>query len=150
MIGFGLRPGCTGVLRLDLEASARQEMRPELIASLVFAESSFRKAVQSCWRHRPDRFGHIPFCGHNDLYDPEQNVYCGTQILALLERCEGDHMCAIAYNIGLNLTAARRDRVTWPKGPAPRTAEYLNVLIASPDSGKRLLPNYWKVWTLAC
>ena len=30
-----------------LEAARRQDLPPELLASLVFAESSFRKAVQS-------------------------------------------------------------------------------------------------------
>ena len=109
VIGFGLRPEVA--LEFSdwiLEASARQEMRPELIASLVFAESSFRKAVQSHvgaigpTQIRPHYWAE--FCGHNDLYDPEQNVYCGTQILGfLLERCEGDQACALsAYNIGLN------------------------------------------------
>lgn len=109
VIGFGLRPEVA--LEFSdwiLEASARQEVRPELIASLVFAESSFRKAVQSHvgaigpTQIRPHYWAE--FCGHNDLYDPEQNVYCGTQILGfLLERCEGDQACALsAYNIGLN------------------------------------------------
>ena len=108
-IGFGLRPEVA--LEFSdwiLEASARQEVRPELIASLVFAESSFRKTVQSHvgaigpTQIRPHYWAE--FCGHNDLYDPEQNVYCGTQILGfLLERCEGDQACALsAYNIGLN------------------------------------------------
>ena len=109
IIGFGLRPEVA--LEFSdwiLEASARQEVRPELIASLVFAESSFRKTVQSHvgaigpTQIRPLYWAE--FCGHNDLYDPEQNVYCGTQILGfLLERCEGDQACALsAYNIGLN------------------------------------------------
>jgi len=109
VIGFGLRPEVA--LEFSdwiLEASARQALRPELIASLVFAESSFRKTVQSHvgaigpTQIRPHYW--VEFCGQNDLYDPEQNVYCGTQILGfLLERCEGDQTCALsAYNIGLN------------------------------------------------
>ena len=109
VIGFGLRPEIA--LEFSdwiLEASARQELRPELIASLVFAESSFRKAVRSHvgaigpTQIRPHYWAE--FCGHNDLYDPEQNVYCGTQILGfLLERCKGDQACALsAYNVGMN------------------------------------------------
>ena len=91
-----------------LEAAARQQLQPELIASLVFAESSFRKAAQSHVgavgpaQVRPHYWGE--FCGRADLYDPEQNIYCGTQILGyLFERCEGDQACALsAYNIGIN------------------------------------------------
>jgi hypothetical protein len=109
VIGFGLRPEVA--LEFSdwiLEASARQELRPELIASLVFAESSFRKTVQSHvgaigpTQIRPHYW--VEFCGQNDLHDPEQNVYCGTQILGfLLEHCEGDQACALsAYNIGMN------------------------------------------------
>lgn len=109
VIGFGLRPEIA--LEFSdwiLEASARQELRPELIASLVLAESSFRKAVRSHvgaigpTQIRPHYWA--DFCGHNDLYDPEQNVYCGTQILGfLLERCKGDQACALsAYNVGMN------------------------------------------------
>ena len=109
VIGFGLRPEVA--LEFSdwiLEAAARQELRPELIASLVFAESSFRKTVQSHvgaigpTQIRPHYW--VEFCGQNDLHDPEQNVYCGTQILGfLLEHCEGDQACALsAYNIGMN------------------------------------------------
>lgn len=109
VIGFSLKPA-TAVEFSDwiIEASARQRLQPELIASLVFAESSFRKSVQSHVgaigpaQVRPHYWGE--FCGQNDLYDPEQNIYCGTQILGLLlERCAGDQVCALsAYNIGMN------------------------------------------------
>lgn len=107
--GFGLRPG----LALEfsdwiLEAAARQQLQPELIASLIFTESSFRKAAQSHVgavgpaQVRPHYWGE--FCGSTDLYDPEQNIYCGTQVLGyLLERCQGDQTCGLAaYNIGMN------------------------------------------------
>jgi len=107
--GFGLRPGVA--LEFSdwiLEAAARQQLQPELVASLVFAESSFRKAVQSHVgavgpaQVRPHYWS--DFCGRADLYDPEQNIYCGTQVLGyLLERCDGDRACALsAYNIGIN------------------------------------------------
>ncbi len=90
-----------------LEASERQGLSPELLASLVLTESSFRKQVRSHVgaigpaQVRPDYWG--DFCGHADeLHDPEQNVYCGAQVLShLLERCSGDKECALAaYNIG--------------------------------------------------
>ena len=89
-----------------LEASERQGLSPELIASLVITESSFRKNVRSNVgaigpaQVRPDYWG--SFCGVDDLDDPEQNIYCGAQILShLLERCEGDQACALAaYNVG--------------------------------------------------
>ncbi len=107
--GFGLRPDVA--LEFSdwiLEAADRQKLQPELVASLVFAESSFRKAVQSHVgavgpaQVRPHYWGE--FCGRADLYDPEQNIYCGTQVLGyLLERCEGDRACALsAYNVGIN------------------------------------------------
>ena len=68
-----------------LEASARQDLAPELIASLVVTESSFRKYVRSSTgasgpaQVRADLWS--TFCG-GYLDDPEQNLYCGAQILA--------------------------------------------------------------------
>ena len=89
-----------------LEASERQELPPELLASLVVTESSFRKGVRSHvgavgpTQVRPEYWG--DFCGDNSLTDPEQNVYCGAQVLShFLERCDGDYSCALAaYNVG--------------------------------------------------
>ena len=88
-----------------LEAAARQELSPELIAGLVHTESSFRKRVQSVtgaigpaqvnpryWEEH---------CGGGDLWDPAENIYCGAQVLArFMERC-GALACALArYNVG--------------------------------------------------
>ena len=103
-----------------LEAALRQDLPPELLASLVFAESSFRKAVRSSmgaigpaqiqsqyWQS---------FCGGN-LNDPEQNIHCGAQILSRFrDECGDvsgvpgyghfsssvrDHFCALkSYNVG--------------------------------------------------
>ena len=90
-----------------LEAAERQHLAPELLASLVVTESSFRKSVRSNvgaigpTQVRPDYWG--DFCGQaEDLHDPEQNVYCGAQVLShLLERCSGEIDCALAaYNVG--------------------------------------------------
>lgn len=89
-----------------LEASERQMLPPELLASLVITESSFRKTARSHvgaigpTQVRPEYWG--DFCGQPDLHDPEQNVYCGAQVLShMLERCEGDRVCALAaYNVG--------------------------------------------------
>ena len=95
-----------------LEASVRQQLAPELLASLVMAESSFRKHVRSSFgaigpaQVRPDYWS--AFCG-NDLLDPEQNVYCGAQILAYYQdvcarrtRNPGAaEACALrSYNVG--------------------------------------------------
>ncbi len=99
-----------------LEASQRQNMEPELIASLVLTESSFRKTVRSNVgavgpaQIRPDYWG--GFCGSSDLSDPAENIYCGAQVLShLQERC-GDVNCALeAYNVGIHsnrVQAARR------------------------------------------
>ena len=94
-----------------LEAGTRQRLAPELLASLVMAESSFRKDARShvgavgpaqvrvdLWRG---------FCdGH--LEDPEENLYCGAQILAhyhdLCARysaADDQQACALrSYNLG--------------------------------------------------
>ena len=103
-----------------LEAARRQELPPELLASLVFAESAFRTAVQSSMgaigpAQVRSRYWQS-FCG-GDLTDPEQNIYCGAQILGSFhDRCGDvsgvpgyghfsasvrDHFCALkSYNVG--------------------------------------------------
>ena len=90
-----------------LEAAARQQLAPELIASLVFTESSFRKQVRSPAgaigpaQIKPRYWA--DFCGLSDLRDPEQNIYCGAQVLAHLEERCGGLACALAsYNVGIN------------------------------------------------
>ncbi len=105
--GIGLHPA-TEFSGWIIEASERQQLQPELLASLVLAESSFRKYVRSHVgavgpaQIRPGYWAN--FCGQQDLQDPEQNIYCGAQILGyLVERCEGDMGCALAaYNVGLH------------------------------------------------
>lgn len=88
-----------------LEASERHDFEPELIASLVLTESSFRKEVRSHVgalgpaQVRPEMWG--SFCGASDLSDPAENIYCGAQILAHLRDICGDNTCALkAYNVG--------------------------------------------------
>lgn len=88
-----------------LEASQRQRLEPELLASLVLTESSFRKHARSSVgavgpaQVRPEYWG--GFCGTANLDDPAENIYCGAQVLShLVDRC-GDEGCALgAYNIG--------------------------------------------------
>lgn len=90
-----------------LEASRRQGIDPELLASLVLTESSFRKNAVSHVgaigpaQVRPEYWS--GFCGSNDLHDPAENIYCGAQVLShLQERC-GDEVCAVkAYNVGIH------------------------------------------------
>jgi soluble lytic murein transglycosylase-like protein len=89
-----------------LEASERQGLEPELLASLVLTESSFRKDVVSHVgaigpaQVRPEYWS--GFCGSSDLLDPAENIYCGAQVLShLMDRCGDDTICALtAYNIG--------------------------------------------------
>lgn len=89
-----------------LEASERQGLEPELLASLVHTESSFRKDVVSHvgaigpTQLRPEYWS--GFCGSSDLLDPAENIYCGAQVLShLMDRCGDDTGCALtAYNIG--------------------------------------------------
>lgn len=88
-----------------LEASTRHDLEPEVLASLIYTESSFRKQVSS-WagaigpaQVKPQYWR--DFCGGLELTDPEHNVYCGAQVLAYYrERC-GDLECALRlYNVG--------------------------------------------------
>jgi hypothetical protein len=89
-----------------LEASERQGLEPELLASLVLTESSFRKNVRSHVgavgpaQVRPEMWS--GFCGSSDLGDPAENIYCGAQVLShYLDRCGDDTGCALtAYNVG--------------------------------------------------
>jgi hypothetical protein len=88
-----------------MEASARQQMPPELIAGLIYTESSFRKRARS-WAGAigPAQVKPIfwrEFCGGGDLTDPEHNVYCGAQVLAhYMSQC-GEFECALQlYNVG--------------------------------------------------
>jgi soluble lytic murein transglycosylase-like protein len=88
-----------------LEAAKRQGLSPELLASVVFTESSFRKNVTS------DMGAIGPaqvkpywgmFCGSANLSDPAENIYCGAQILAHYRDLCGSEQCALsAYNVGL-------------------------------------------------
>jgi soluble lytic murein transglycosylase-like protein len=90
-----------------LEAADRQHLEPELLASVVLTESSFRKNVQSHVgaigpaQVRPNFWR--GFCGSSDLSDPGENIYCGAQILShYKDRC-GSESCALhAYNVGIN------------------------------------------------
>ena len=88
-----------------LEASERHDFSPELIASLVLTESSFRKGVRSSVgaigpaQVRPEYWGR--FCGNPDLSDPAENIYCGVQVLAHYRDTCGGEACALkAYNVG--------------------------------------------------
>lgn len=95
-----------------LEATVRQQLEPELLASLVMAESSFRKHARSPMgavgpaQVRADLWH--SFCG-GELEDPEQNIYCGAQILAhYKDACarrgsdaRAAEICALrSYNVG--------------------------------------------------
>jgi soluble lytic murein transglycosylase-like protein len=119
-LGFGIDESLAKEFSVwILEAAERQKLSPELIASLVLTESSFRKYVVSHvgavgpTQVRPDYWA--SFCGAINLKDPEQNVYCGAQVLRhLVDRCAGNYNCALsAYNVGFNAT------------PGPAAARYI-------------------------
>lgn len=95
-----------------LEAATRHHFEPELLASLVMTESSFRKdARSSVGAIGPAQVQPLlwkEFCSV-DLLNPEENLYCGAQILAYYEgRCaivtstpEDAQACALrSYNVG--------------------------------------------------
>jgi len=88
-----------------LEASERQDLDPELLASLVHTESTFRLQARSRVgavgpaQVRPEFWSH--FCGTSNLLDPAENIYCGAQVLSHLRDQCGDELCALqAYNVG--------------------------------------------------
>jgi soluble lytic murein transglycosylase-like protein len=99
-----------------LEASERQGLEPELLASLVHTESTFRKDARSAVgavgpaQVRPNFWS--AFCGSSNLRDPAENIYCGAQVLSYLKEQCGDERCALqAYNVGMysdRYQAARR------------------------------------------
>ncbi|MEM1432697.1 MAG: lytic transglycosylase domain-containing protein [Pseudomonadota bacterium] len=111
--GFGIRQDTAlEFSEWILEASERQGFRPELIASLVLTESSFRKGARSVVgaigpaQVRPQYWRR--FCGTADLSDPAENIYCGAQVLALYRESCGDTICALrAYNVGPKSRRAR-------------------------------------------
>lgn len=88
-----------------LEAAERQHIDPDLLASLVHTESTFRKYARS---HRgavgpaqvkPKVWSE--FCGTSNLLDPAENIYCGAQVLSFLRDECGNERCALqAYNTG--------------------------------------------------
>lgn len=103
---FGVREGTAQEFSgWILEASERHDFRPELIASLVLTESSFRKGVRSSVgaigpaQVRPEYWRR--FCGNPDLSDPAENIYCGAQVLAhYRDSCGGEDCALKAYNVG--------------------------------------------------
>jgi len=106
---FGVRQStATEFAGWILEAARRQDIEPELLASLVLTESSFKKNARSHVgavgpaQVRPEYWSR--FCGSDDLHDPAENIYCGAQVLShLRERCGDDEDCALrAYNVGLH------------------------------------------------
>ena len=104
-----------------LEAATRQQLSPELLASVVLAESSFRKNVRS----KVGAFGPAQvrvdywhsFCG-GDLHDPAENIYCGAQILATFQDACGGIECALRY---YNLGPRNANRTRW----LPAGARYI-------------------------
>lgn len=104
--GFGVRAATA--LEFSgwiLEASERQSLSPELLASLVLTESSFRKEARSTIgaigpaQVREEYWQ--AFCGTDDLSDPEENIYCGAQILSHYRDVCGAEVCALqSYNVG--------------------------------------------------
>src|SRR5262245_21784083 len=83
---FGVRKSvATEFSAWILEAAARHGLSPELMASVFFAESSFRKdAISVMGAIGPAQVKPYwsQFCGGSDLADPAENIYCGAQILA--------------------------------------------------------------------
>ena len=118
--GFGVKPKVASEFSgWILEASERQKIHPEVLASLLITESSFRKHVVSHVgavgpaQVRPEYWSE--YCGMTEalLSDPKANINCGAMVLAYFkDRCLGSLQCALrAYNVGLHsqrIKAAQR------------------------------------------
>lgn len=88
-----------------LEASERHDIAPDLLASLVHTESTFRTHARSPVgavgpaQVRPQFWSN--FCGTTNLLDPAENIYCGAQVLSFLrDECGGEQCALQAYNVG--------------------------------------------------
>lgn len=106
---FGVQPAAANDFAgWILEASARHHLDPELLASLVKIESQFRVHARSrrgaVGPAQVKPFVWSEFCGtsrQNLLVDPEENIYCGAQVLShMRDRC-GAEACALeGYKTG--------------------------------------------------
>jgi soluble lytic murein transglycosylase-like protein len=87
----------------SLDAAARHKLQPELLVSLIYVESTFKKQALS------DKGAVGPaqvmpsvwsgFC-RGDLHRPADNIDCGAQILAAyLDAC-GNYACALVHYSG--------------------------------------------------
>jgi soluble lytic murein transglycosylase-like protein len=85
-----------------LEASERQDLDPDLLASLVQTESTFNRNARGLRgavgpaQVKPRLWSQ--FCGTSNLVDPAENIYCGAQVLShLRDECGGEHCALQAY-----------------------------------------------------
>lgn len=105
-VAFGVRRGdASEFAGWILEASERQELDPDLLASLVQTESTFQKNARGLRgavgpaQIKPQLWSH--FCGTSNLLDPAENIYCGAQVLSYLkDECGSEHCALQAYNVG--------------------------------------------------
>ena len=118
--GFGVKPEVASEFSgWILEASERQKIHPDILASLLITESSFRKHVVSHVgavgpaQVRPEYWSEYCCMTEALLSDPKANINCGAMVLAYFkDRCLGSLQCALrAYNVGLHsqrIKAAQR------------------------------------------
>lgn len=88
-----------------LDAASRQRVDPDLVAGLIYAESTFRDDARSYAgaigpAQVNPRYWHSR-CGGLDLSDPEHNIQCGAIALShYAERCGGLECALHRYNVG--------------------------------------------------
>ncbi len=115
---------------LDLlidQASAREDVDPDLVRALIHQESGnlpcavSAKGAQGLMQLMPETAGEL---GVTDPFDPRQNVEAGTKLLKqLLTKYNGDISLALsAYNAG----PGRVDR----EGGIPQIGETLNYVLS--------------------
>lgn len=94
-----------------LDSAARHDLEPELLASVIYVESTFNRSARSPVgavgpaQVMPRIWSRV--C-RGDLRDPATNIDCGAQILASYMDACGGQTCGLAhYNTGPNSRAVR-------------------------------------------
>jgi soluble lytic murein transglycosylase-like protein len=88
-----------------LDASDRQRVDPDLVAGLIYVESTFREHVRSHTGAMGPAQVNPRFwerhCGGHSLEDPAHNIQCGAIVLThYADRCGGMACALRKYNVG--------------------------------------------------
>lgn len=139
------------------EYAAKNGIEPELVAAVIYCESSFDpKAVSHAgavglMQLMPDTFDWLSRLMEDDFIggeidDVETNISCGCYYLGWMQRKFGSQQAAIAgYNAGHGITARwladenySKDGVTLDEIPYAETDKYVKKVIKAKEMYKKL------------